>query len=62
ALKAAVQYERRHEFAFECQRWNDMVRTKIATIILGIDENNTLFPIPLSEMQTNEKMTQNPGY
>lgn len=62
ALKAAVQYERRHEFAFECQRWSDMVRTKTATIILGIDENFTLFPIPLSEIQTNKKMTQNPGY
>ena len=62
ALKLAVQYERRHEFAFECQRWSDMVRTKTATLILGIDEDQTLFPIPLSEMQTNEKMTQNPGY
>ncbi|MBP6979383.1 MAG: RagB/SusD family nutrient uptake outer membrane protein [Lentimicrobiaceae bacterium] len=62
ALKLAVQYERRHEFAFECQRWNDMVRTKTATIILGIDEDYTLFPIPLSEMQTNTNMTQNPGY
>ncbi|MDD5508140.1 MAG: RagB/SusD family nutrient uptake outer membrane protein [Bacteroidales bacterium] len=62
ALKLAVQYERRHEFAFECQRWSDMVRTKTATLILGIDEKYTLFPIPLSEMQTNKKMSQNPGY
>jgi hypothetical protein len=62
ALKLAVQYERRHEFAFESQRWNDLVRTKTATVILGIDEDYTLFPIPLSEMQTNNKMEQNPGY
>ncbi len=62
ALKLAVQYERRHEFAFECQRWNDLVRTNTATVILGIDNEDTLFPIPLSEMQTNKNMTQNPGY
>ncbi len=61
-LKLAIEYERRHEFAFEGQRWSDLVRTKRATAVLGIDEKYTLFPIPLSEMQTNKKMTQNPGY
>ncbi|HNS17003.1 MAG TPA: RagB/SusD family nutrient uptake outer membrane protein [Bacteroidales bacterium] len=62
ALKLAIQYERRHELAFECLRWSDLVRTKTATVILGIDEKFTLFPIPLSEMQTNTDMNQNPGY
>ncbi len=62
ALKLAIQHERRYEFAFECQRWSDLVRTKTASLILGIDEDYTLFPIPLSEMQTNKKMQQNPGY
>lgn len=61
-LQLAVEAERRHEFAFESQRWSDLVRTKRATVILGITENQTLFPIPLSEMQTNKLMTQNPGY
>jgi len=61
-LKLAIENERRHEFAFESQRWSDLVRTKRATTVLGIDENYTLFPIPLSEMQTNTLMTQNPGY
>lgn len=62
ALKLAVQHERRFELAFECQRWADLVRTKTATLVLGIDEDYTLFPIPLSEMQTNNNMKQNPGY
>jgi hypothetical protein len=62
ALKLAIETERRHEFAFESQRWSDLVRTKRATIVLGIDEKFTLFPIPLSELQTNNLMTQNPGY
>ena len=61
-LKLAIENERRYEFAFESQRWSDLVRTKRATIVLGIDENHTLFPIPLSEIQTNKLMTQNPGY
>ena len=61
-LKLAIEAERRHEFAFESQRWSDLVRTKRATAVLGIDEKFTLFPIPLSELQTNTLMTQNPGY
>lgn len=61
-LRLAIEHERRFEFAFEGQRWSDLVRTKRASFVLGIEENYTLFPIPLSEMQTNEKMTQNPGY
>jgi hypothetical protein len=61
-LKLAIESERRHEFAFESQRWSDLVRTKRATTVLGIDEKYTLFPIPLSEMQTNTLMKQNPGY
>jgi starch-binding outer membrane protein, SusD/RagB family len=61
-LKQAIETERRHEFAFESQRWSDLVRTKRATTVLGIGEDYTLFPIPLSELQTNTMMTQNPGY
>ena len=62
ALKMAIENERRHEFAFEGHRWFDLVRTNRATTVLGIDEKHTLFPIPLSEMQTNKLMKQNDGY
>jgi starch-binding outer membrane protein, SusD/RagB family len=62
SLKIAIAYERRHEFAFECQRWFDLVRTKTATLVLDIDENYMLFPIPQNEITTNNLMTQNPGY
>lgn len=61
-LKLAIENECRHEFAFEGHRWNDLVRTKRATALLGIDAKYTLFPIPLSEKQTNGLMEQNPGY
>lgn len=62
ALKLAIENERRLEFAFEGHRWFDLVRTKRAAGLLGIDEKYTLFPIPLSEMQTNKLMIQNDGY
>lgn len=61
-LKLAIENECRHEFAFEGHRWSDLVRTKRATVLFGIDPDYTLFPIPLSEMQTNNKMEQNHGY
>jgi hypothetical protein len=61
-LKLAIENERRFEFAFEGHRWFDLVRTRRATVLLGIEEDYTLFPIPLSEMTTNKLMTQNPGY
>lgn len=62
SLKLAIENERRHEFAFEGQRWYDLVRTKRAVDVIGIEEYQTLFPIPLSEIQTNKLMDQNPGY
>ena len=61
-LKLAIENERRFEFAFEGHRWFDLVRTKRATTVLGIEEYKTLFPIPLSEMTTNSLIEQNPGY
>jgi len=61
-LKQIIENECRHEFAFEGHRWPDLVRTKRAVAVLGINEKYTLFPIPLSEKQTNNLMEQNPGY
>ncbi len=61
-LKLAVEKECRHEFAFEGHRWSDLVRTKRAVPLLGINQDYTLFPIPLSELQTNKLMAKNPGY
>lgn len=61
-LKLAIENERRLEFAFEGHRWFDLVRTRRAVTVLGIEEYEMLFPIPLSEMTTNKAMQQNPGY
>jgi len=65
-LIAAIERERRVEFAFEGHRWFDLVRTGRAKAILQnvTNSNQTLFPIPFDEIQTNEDpgMFQNPGY
>ncbi len=63
-LLLAIEKERRLEFAFEGQRWFDLVRTNRATAVLpGVTKSyKMLFPIPLSELNSNSKMTQNPGY
>jgi hypothetical protein len=65
-LLRAIERERRAEFAFEGHRWFDLVRTKRAVDVLAKvnNVNQTLFPIPLSEIITNRdpNMTQNPGY
>lgn len=53
-LKLVIENECRHEFAFEGHRWIDLVRTKRASTVLGIEEKYYYFPIPLSELQTNK--------
>ena len=65
-LQRIIEKERRLEFAFEGQRWFDLVRTGRAIAVLPNvnSSNQTLFPIPSEELQTNNDpgMTQNPGY
>ncbi|MFN0174988.1 MAG: RagB/SusD family nutrient uptake outer membrane protein [Saprospiraceae bacterium] len=65
-LLLAIEAERRLELAFEGHRWFDLVRTGRAVEVLSMvnNINQTLFPIPLSELLANNHpgMTQNPGY
>jgi hypothetical protein len=59
---ASIYKERRLELAFEGDRWPDLVRRGVATTTLGINANQTLFPIPQHEIDTAPGITQNPGY
>ena len=65
-LQRIIEKERRLEFAFEGHRWFDLVRTGRAVAVLSNvnSVNQTLFPIPSDEIQTNNDpgMVQNPGY
>lgn len=63
-LLKIVLNERRKEFAFEGKYWFDLVRTDSALSVLPNVKSRAqyLMPIPLSEIQTNPNMTQNPGY
>jgi len=62
-LLLAIEDERRLEFAFEPHRWFDLVRTGRADDIFpGIDPNKYILPIPVTELQTDPALKQNPGY
>ncbi|UCC25707.1 MAG: RagB/SusD family nutrient uptake outer membrane protein [Gemmatimonadales bacterium] len=62
----AVYLERRLEFAFEGERWHDLVRTGRAVAVLGpsgrFEPHEVIWPIPVGEMDTAPNLVQNPGY
>ncbi|MEM6342256.1 MAG: RagB/SusD family nutrient uptake outer membrane protein [Bacteroidota bacterium] len=65
--KELMLHERRVEFAFEGQRWFDLIRSGRAIEILSLHGkkpaiHNLLFPIPSAEIEINPKLEQNPGY
>lgn len=59
-----VLAERARELAYEGHRWHDLVRTNRAVSTLAdlTVQNFTLWPIPQREIDTNDLLTQNPGY
>lgn len=67
-LLAAIAQERRVELFGEMgHRWFDLVRTGQANAVLSQVKStwvprDTLMPVPAGEIQTNQKLTQNPGY
>lgn len=71
AFREAVFLERRKEFIQEGHRWFDLVRRGGTTLVDALHQlpaksaasaKNTLYPIPLVEIQQNSLLTQNPGY
>lgn len=63
ALLQAIEDENCVEFAFEAHRWFDLVRTGRAGDVLGItNPDRYLFPIPLSDIQSDPDVEQNHGY
>jgi hypothetical protein len=70
-FRDSVFLERRKEFIQEGHRWFDLVRQGGTVLVDALHKipvksaasaKNTLFPIPLVEIQINSKLTQNPGY
>lgn len=69
AWRKALLDERNLEFAYECVRWPDLLRTNTYVEVLteagmNADVNWRYFPIPLSELQRHDKglWQQNAGY
>ncbi|GAA4333246.1 RagB/SusD family nutrient uptake outer membrane protein [Mucilaginibacter gynuensis] len=65
----AIENERRVEFAWEAHRWFDLARTgRAKTVLEAIDPNikveayELLFPVPITQIQLDHNLTQNPGY
>ena len=59
----AIENERRLEFAFEGDRWFNLVRTGSVTTVLNItDPNKFVFPIPISEIIADKYLDPNLGY
>ncbi|MCH6201563.1 RagB/SusD family nutrient uptake outer membrane protein [Aquiflexum sp. LQ15W] len=65
-----VLQERGYEFILEMKRWNDLLRTGKAKVVIEAtgktwSDVSLLFPIPVDEINNNPAMTdedQNPGY
>ncbi|AOM81017.1 hypothetical protein BFS30_25540 [Pedobacter steynii] len=71
AVVLAIEKERRTEFFSEWgHRWLDLKRTGKAHDVLSVipvkqpwaGDHQLLYPIPLTEIRTNNKLIQNPGY
>ena len=68
SLLSAIHQESRVEFFAEWgHRWFDLKRSGLAMAILGTEKpewqgTDTLYPLPLSQLQSNTFLTQNPGY
>ena len=63
SLLLSIDNERRLEFAFETDRWFDLVRSGRAAEVLGITESfRFLMPIPVDQLMADESLVQNPGY
>lgn len=63
SLLRAIEDERRVEFAFEADRWFDLVRTGRAGEVLGVtDQRKWLFPVPFNDVAADPDLEQNPGY
>ncbi len=64
AILQAIWDERRLEFAFEADRWYDLVRTEQAENELGVPANSWLFPIPQADVLADPDLggENNPGY
>jgi hypothetical protein len=64
----AIIQERNLELCFEYDRWFDLIRKRILCDVIDPDfvqncnENDYLFPLPLTDLRLNPLLTQNPGY
>jgi hypothetical protein len=72
-LRAIIKQERKWELAgeyteyYDLQRWGDLeasmaINPDAIQLNVSYEPKLELYPIPLSQLQANENLTQNPGY
>lgn len=73
-MRTALETERRLELAFEGYRWFDLLRTGRAITVMQsstdhqstygtrLTQNRLIWPIPQTELDQNDLLTQNQGY
>lgn len=65
---AAIIDERNLELCFEYDRWFDLVRKRMLCDMVNeevqpnCDDNDYLWPIPITDLRLNPELEQNPGY
>lgn len=58
-----IIHQRRLEFAFEGDRWPDLVRLRLASTVKSLSNPGfVLLPIPARDITTTPGLSQNPGY
>ena len=68
SMKLAIETERRHELFCEWgSRWLDLKRTGRVNEVLSAEKpsweaSDQLYPVPQTEIQNDENLSQNPGY
>lgn len=62
AFREAVWNERFKEFPMEGMQWFDLKRTDRLQTVEAIEAYQTVYPIPLREMDINKQIEQNTGY
>jgi hypothetical protein len=72
-FRLVIEQERRVEFAYECHRWFDLVRTGRLKDVMNahfeskglgfsVEDHEWLLPVPQTQRDIDSNLSQNPGY
>jgi tetratricopeptide (TPR) repeat protein len=73
SFRLIIEQERRVEFAYECHRWFDLIRTgrlkdvmnmhfESKGLAFSVEDHEWLLPVPQTQRDIDSNLSQNPGY